>query len=388
VKRGMGGPSAPLHPAVGGALGPRRAVLTLRERLLIVGIYTAIAAATVVGFLFLLVVARSYALFFPLGVLSFTLGLRHGVDADHISAIDNTTRKLLQQEERPLTVGTWFSLGHSTIVVGMIVTLVVAFDFVNSTYGTFARVGSVLGTVVSGGFLWIIGLINLIIVLEIYRIFQGLRAGRLSEEALEEQLNKRGFMNRYFGRLFRIVNRPWQMYPVGVLFGLGFDTASEVTVIALTLGLSTGVAPVPVWTALLMPFLFTCGMVAVDTTDGIAMRYAYGWAFLKPIRKVYYNLTITIISVLVAFVIGTLEVLTVVASELGLSGPFWGSLSAVNGEAAWQYVGFGIIALFVVTWLVAMAIYRHRGYEEIGFPPRIPPGVGPERNSALPGSEP
>src|SRR5208283_3776727 len=180
-----------------------------------------------------------------------------------------------------------------------------------------------------------IGLINLVIVLEIYRIFQGLRAGRLSEEGLEEQLNKRGFMNRYFGRLFRVVNRPWQMYPVGVLFGLGFDTASEVTVIALTLGLSTGLAPVPVWTALLMPLLFTCGLVAV--------------------------------------VVGTLELLTVIAYELGLSGPFWNSLNAVNGETAWQYVGFGIIALFVGTWLVAMAVYRYRRYEDIGFPPRSPP---------------
>jgi nickel/cobalt transporter (NiCoT) family protein len=383
----MGGPTAPLPTSSEAVPSSAPGVLTVREKALIAGVYLAIAVATVVGFLLLLVVARSYALFLPLGVLSFTLGLRHGVDADHISAIDNTTRKLLQQDQRPLTVGTWFSLGHSTIVVGMIVVLVVAFDFVNHTYGTFAAVGSVLGTVVSGAFLWIIGLINLVIVLEIYRIFQGLQAGRLSEEGLEEQLNKRGFMNRYFGRLFRVVNRPWQMYPVGVLFGLGFDTASEVTVIALTLGLSTGLAPVPVWTALLMPFLFTVGMVAVDTTDGIAMRYAYGWAFLKPIRKVYYNLTITIISVLVAFVIGTLEVLTVLATELGLSGPFWSSLNAVNGEAAWQYVGFGIIALFVITWLVAMAIYRRRGYEQIAFPPRIPPSVGPERIPAAPVSE-
>jgi nickel/cobalt transporter (NiCoT) family protein len=384
----MARPAAPFLPTAGSASLPRSMVWTWREKLLIVGVYASIAVATISGFLLLLVVARAYALFLPLGVLSYTLGLRHGVDADHISAIDNTTRKLLQQQRRPLTVGTWFSLGHSTIVVGMIVALVVGFDFVSHTYGTFATVGSFVGTVISGAFLWIIGLINLVIVLEIYRIFQGLRAGRLSEEALEEQLNKRGFMNRYFGRLFGIVNRPWQMYPVGVLFGLGFDTASEVTVIALTLGLSTGVAPVPVWTALLMPFLFTCGMVAVDTTDGIAMRYAYGWAFLKPIRKVYYNLTITIISVLVAFVIGGLEVLTVVAGELGLSGPFWGSLNAVNGETAWEYVGFGIIALFLVTWVVAMAIYRHRRYEEIGFAPRSSEPSTSDRSPSAPALEP
>jgi len=380
--------ATPPTSSSGGSPPARSAVLSWREKVLIVGVYAAIAVATTVGFLLLLFVARSYALFLPLGVLSYTLGLRHGVDADHISAIDNTTRKLLQQERRPLTVGTWFSLGHSTVVVGMIIALVTAFDLVNNAYGTFATVGSFVGTIISGAFLWIIGLINLVIVLEIYRIFQGLRAGRLSEEALEEQLNKRGFMNRYFGRLFRIVDHPWQMYPVGVLFGLGFDTASEVTVIALTLGLSTGVAPVPVWTALLMPFLFTCGMVAVDTTDGIAMRYAYGWAFLKPIRKVYYNLTITIISVLVAFVIGGLEVLTVVAGELRLSGPFWDGLNAVNGETAWQYVGFGIIALFLVTWAVAMAVYRYRRYEEIGFAPPASPASGSERPPPSPASDP
>jgi nickel/cobalt transporter (NiCoT) family protein len=359
-------PATPAAPA-------RSIVLSWHEKLLVVGLYLTIGAATSVGFLLLLVVARSYALFLPLGVLSYTLGLRHGVDADHISAIDNTTRKLLQQEQRPLTVGTWFSLGHSTIVVGLIVALVLGLNLVNSASGSLAAFGSVVGTAISGAFLWIIGLINLVIVFEIYRIFQGLKSGSLSEAGLEEQLNKRGFMNRYFGGLFRIVRRPWQMYPVGVLFGLGFDTASEVALIVLTLGLATGVAPVPVWTALLMPFLFTCGMVAVDTTDGIAMRYAYGWAFLKPIRKIYYNLTITVISVLVAFVIGGLEVLTVLASELRLSGPFWGSLEAVNGETAWQYVGFGIIALFVGTWLGAMALYRYRRYEEIGFPPRSPP---------------
>ena len=383
----MGGGPAPAATTTGLGTEPGLRVLTWREKLTIVGVYTAIAVATVIGFLLLLVVARSYALFLPLGVLSYTLGLRHGVDADHISAIDNTTRKLLQQKQRPLTVGSWFSLGHSTIVIVMIVALVVAFNAVNSAYGTFTFVGTIVGTAVSAAFLWIIGLINLVIVFEIYRIFQGLRAGELSEQGLEEQLNKRGFMNRYFGGLFRVVNRPWQMYPVGVLFGLGFDTASEVTLIVLTLGIASGVAAVPIWTALLMPFLFTCGMVAVDTTDGIAMRYAYGWAFLKPVRKIYYNLTITVISVLVAFVIGGLEVLSVLAYELHLSGPFWNSLSAVNGETAWQYVGFGIIALFVVTWLAAMALYRHRRYEEIGFPPARPPAAA-DRTPTTRGASP
>ncbi len=356
-----------------------RSVLTLRERVVVVGIYLGIASATVVAFSFLWVAAGRYALLLPLGVLSYTLGLRHGVDADHISAIDNTTRNLLQDGERPLTVGTWFSLGHSSIVIGLVVALVLAVKSVNGAREAFSAFGSLAGTIISGAFLWVIGLINLVIVVEIYRIFRRLRSGHLSEVELEEQLNRRGFMNRVFGGLFRIVRRPWHIYPVGVLFGLGFDTASEVLVIVVTLGLTQGVAQVPVWTALLMPFLFTCGMVAVDTTDGIAMRYAYGWAFLKPIRKVYYNLTITIISVLVAFLIGSLEVLMVISSELGLSGPFWEPLNALNSETAWQYVGFGIIALFVVTWAVAMAIYRRRRYEEIGLgpPPAASPGANP-----------
>jgi nickel/cobalt transporter (NiCoT) family protein len=350
-------------------------VLARGEKLLIALLYVGIAGTTVAGFLLLFVAASSYALLFPLGVLSYTLGLRHGVDADHISAIDNTTRKLLQEGKRPLTVGTWFSLGHSTIVIGMIVALVFAFDSVNGARQAFTAFGSVAGTVVSAAFLAVIGLINLVIVFEIYRVFQGLRTGELSEEALEDQLNRRGFMSRYFGGLFRLVRKPWQIYPVGVLFGLGFDTASEVLVIVLTLGLSQGVAAVPVWTALLMPLLFTCGMVAVDTADGIAMRYAYGWAFLKPIRKVYYNLTVTVISVLVAFLVGGLEVLMVIGSELGLSGPFWNTLGALSNENAWEYVGFGIIALFVITWGVAMAVYRYRRYEEMGLGPRKPGAV-------------
>ena len=369
----MGGISASARAGAGTSPAATARVLTGSERLAIVGVYAAIAVATTVGFLLLLLVAHAYALFLPLGVLSYTLGLRHGVDAGHISAIDNTTRKLLQQKQRPLTVGTWFSLGHSTIVVVLIVALVAGFNAVNSGHDTLALFGSVIGTAVSAAFLWIIGLINLVIVFEIYRIFQGLRSGALSEQGLEEQLNKRGFMNRYFGGLFRVVNRPWQMYPVGLLFGLGFDTASEVALIVLTITLASGLGSVPIWAALIMPFLFTCGMVAVDTTDGIAMRYAYGWAFLKPVRKVYYNLTITVISVLVAFVIGGLEVLGVLGSELHLGGPFWNSLITVNGETAWMYVGFGIIGLFVVTWLVAMAIYRYRGYENIGFAPSSPP---------------
>ena len=261
-----------------------------------VAIYTAILGATTAGFAAVGLIARTYPVFIGLGALSRVLGFRHGVDADHIPAIDNTARKLLQQEKRPPTVGTWFSLGHSTIVVALIVALVLAVDAISGLIPGTAAVGTIVGTLVSGAFLYLIGVINLILALEVYRIFRELRAGRLDAHALEENLSKRGFMNRYFGGLFRLVNEPWQIHPIGVLFGLGFDTATEVAIIALTLKFGTGSGAVPIWRVLVLPFLFTCGMVLTDTTDGITMRFAYGWALLKPIRKVYYNLTITVIS--------------------------------------------------------------------------------------------
>ncbi len=302
---------------------------------------------------------------------------------DHIAAIDNTTRKLLNDGKRPLTVGTWFSLGHSTIVCGMIVALVVAFDFIRSQYNSFQSVGQVLGTVISGGFLFIIGLVNLIIVLEVYRIFQKLKNGELDQKALDEQMDKRGFFYRYFGKLFKVVNEPWQIYPIGVLFGLGFDTATEVIIIALAAGLAVTGA-FPLWAVLILPLLFTCGMVLSDTSDGLSMRYAYGWAFLNPIRKVYYNLTLTVISVMVAFAIGGIELLQVLSGELRLAGPFWTWLDGLDFET----LGFGIVGLFIGCWLVAMAIYRYKGYEKIGFGPApllagTPDSGGPPSGSNL-----
>jgi nickel/cobalt transporter (NiCoT) family protein len=360
-------------------LGPREG----RGAALILG---AIVAATALGFALTFYIGRTFGVFLGLGILAYTLGLRHGVDADHICAIDNTTRKLIQQGKRPYTVGTWFSLGHSTVVMAMLVGLVVAARFILGAYPTFAAVGAILGTAISGGFLYLIALINLLIFWEVYLIFRQLRAGQLDHEKLEAQLNNRGFMNRYFNWLFRFVNEPWQIYPVGVLFGLGFDTATEVTLIAITVTVGTAAAGFPLWMVLVLPFLFTCGMVLTDTSDGISMRYAYGWAFAKPIRKVYYNLTMTLISVLVAFVVGTIEILGVVAAEFGLSGGlfgFWTTMDWLSnatgpyGLDIWGYVGIGIVFLFIGCWLVAMLVYRLRRYEETGFaPPGADPGVG------------
>ncbi len=333
--------------------------LSPRERLLVLLIYLGIASITLAGFIASNSVGQSYVLLAGLGLVAYVFGLRHGVDADHIAAIDNTTRKLMQEGKRPLTVGMWFSLGHSTIVVGLIVSLVLATRAVVGAIPALQNVGSVLGTTVSGAFLWLIGIINVVIVIEVYRVFRGLREGKLNESHLEELLNNRGFMNRYFGHLFKLITKPWQIYPVGVLFGLGFDTASEVALIAISVGVGVSSA-VPVWMILVLPLMFTCGMVLVDTSDGVAMNLAYGWAFLKPIRKIYYNLTVTIISVLVAFLIGGVELLQVLSSELNLSGGFWGWLGRVDFET----MGYGIVGLFVGCWLVSIGLYRYKRFDE------------------------
>lgn len=349
-------------------------------------LYLAIAGVTLVAFWaafaylphnFSDQVTSGGLIFSGLAVTAYLLGLRHGFDADHIAAIDNTTRKLLNDGQRPLTVGTWFSLGHSTIVCGMIAALVLATDFVKNYYGAFASVGAVLGSLVSGVFLFIIGIVNVIIVLEVYRLFRGLRDRQLDQKALDEQMEKRGFLYRYFGRFFRIVQKPRDIYPIGVLFGLGFDTATEVLLISFSVAFAVG-TNIPFWAVMLLPLLFTCGMVLSDTTDGFAMRYAYGWAFEKPMRKIFYNLTLTVISVLVAFVIGGVELLQVLSTELGWGGPFWGWLNALDFET----LGIAIVVLFVGAWGIALAIYRYKGYEKIGF--GSPPAPGPPSGGGLP----
>jgi high-affinity nickel-transport protein len=372
------GPSRSAH-SMGTSGGTTNLALTSREKLEMAALYAAILVATVGAFAIAYTylphqtssnVTHTYLLFTGLGLTAYVLGLRHGFDADHIAAIDNTTRKLLNEGKRPLTVGTWFSLGHSTVVGGLVVGLVVATEFVQSHIQSFAAVGAVLGTLLSGTFLFLIGLINLVIVAEVYRIFRGLRDRTLDEGQLEAQLQQRGFLYRYFGRLFRVVERPSQIYPIGVLFGLGFDTATEVTLIAISVTVGASGA-IPLWAVLILPLLFTCGMVLSDTTDGFAMRYAYGWAFLKPIRKVYYNLTLTVISVMVAFAIGGVELLQVLSTELGWSGPFWSWMNALDFEQ----LGIGIVVLFLVSWGLAMLIYRWKRFEEVGLEPAPP--VGP-----------
>jgi len=290
------------------------------------------------------------------GVLAYTLGMRHAFDADHISAIDNTTRKLMAEGKRPLSVGFFFSLGHSTIVFLLAVLLNFGIrsldDQVKSGSSGLHQWTNIVGTSVSGFFLYLIAGLNIVILVSILRVFRDLRRGEFDNEELEEQLNKRGLMNRLLGGFARKVDTPWKIYPVGVLFGLGFDTASEVALLVLS---GTAVASgLPFYAILSLPVLFAAGMCLFDTLDGCFMNFAYGWAFSRPIRKVYYNIIITGLSVAVAFVIGTIELVGLLSSEFKLHGAFWHTMAAFNINRA----GFIIVAMFVVTWVAALAIWR------------------------------
>ena len=334
--------------------------LSQGDKLKIGVLYSLIALATILGFIASTIVGRLSLLLAGLGIIAYVFGLRHGVDADHIAAIDNTTRKLMQENQSPFTVGMWFSLGHSTIVVALIVGLVFVTRTIIGHISVLQSVGAIVGTTVSGAFLLLIGIANMVIVFGIYRIYKELKRGKLNQGDLERLLNDRGFLNRYFRPVFKILRKPWQIYPIGVLLGLGFDTATEVALIAISGGVGVN-SNVPIWMILVLPFTFTCGMVLVDTTDGVTMRMAYGWAFLNPIRKIYYNLTVTVISVFTALVIGSVELLQVTASELRLYGTFWNWLISLDFES----IGFGIIVIFLATWLVSTAIWKFGRLEEI-----------------------
>ncbi|GGS90262.1 HoxN/HupN/NixA family nickel/cobalt transporter [Streptomyces violaceus] len=297
-----------------------------------------------------------------IGVTAYTLGMRHAFDADHIAAIDNTTRKLMGEGQRPLSVGYWFSLGHSSIVFVLAFLLTLG---VKTLAGPVRHDGSALhnvigliGTTVSGTFLYLIAAVNLVILAGIWKVFRAMRSGRYDEAALEEQLDKRGFMNRLLGRVMKSVSKPWQMYPLGILFGLGFDTATEIALLVLA---GSGAASGLPWYAILcLPVLFAAGMCLLDTVDGSFMNFAYGWAFSKPVRKVYYNLTITGLSVAVALLIGTVELLGLLTEKFGLHGPFWDWISGLD----LNILGYAVVALFVATWVVALLVWRFGRIEE------------------------
>jgi high-affinity nickel-transport protein len=283
-----------------------------------------------------------------LGALAYTFGLRHAFDADHIAAIDNTTRKLLQERQRPLGVGFFFSLGHSSIVFALATVLAIGTHAAGAKIPAFQHYGSFLGASVSGTFLWLIGILNLIVLIDIVRLFFDLRQGFYDEQRLEQRLHDRGFMNRFFiGRLSKRITKSWHMYPLGVLFGLGFDTASEIALLALAAGVATH--QVPFLAVVSLPLLFAAGMSLMDTIDGAFMSHAYGWAFSNPVRKIFYNISVTSLSVTVALVIGTIELLQV-----------FGWL----GELDFGTIGYGIVGLFVLTWALSFAVWKVRRIEE------------------------
>ena len=330
----------------------------------VVALYVLLFIFNAAAWLWAIVAFGSYPVLLGTAALAYSFGLRHAFDADHIAAIDNVTRKLMQEGRRPVGVGLFFSLGHSTIVVALTIAIAIAATALQDRFDAFKSFGAVAGTLVSALFLFAIAIANIIILILVWRTFQTVRkGGRFVEEQLDLALANRGLLGRLFRRFFRLIERSWQMYPLGVLFGLGFDTATEVGL----LGVSATQASqgLSIWSILVFPALFTAGMTLIDTTDSVLMLGAYGWAFIKPIRKLYYNLTITAVSVIVAVIVGGLETLNLIGDQLGLtdSGGFWGAVGSLNDN--FGVLGYVIVGVFVVGWAISYVVYHVNGYDEI-----------------------
>ena len=347
-----------------------RAALTPAEWARAGGLAAAVIGLHVVGFglLFGVVVPHHFSLgaggafTAGVGLTAYTLGMRHAFDADHIAAIDNTTRKFMGEGQRPLSVGFFFSLGHSTVVFALALLFALGVRAlageVQDDGSTLHSATGLIGTGVSGTFLYVIAAVNLVVLVGIGRVFRDMRRGVYSEDQLEDLLQSRGFMNRFLGRFTNAVRKPWQMYPLGILFGLGFDTATEVALLFLAAGAAG--AGLPWYAILCLPVLFAAGMSLLDTIDGSFMNFAYGWAFSQPVRKVYYNITITALSVAVALLLGTIELLSIAADKLSLDGAFWSWVAGIDLNA----VGYIVVGLFVATWAVALAVWRFGRLEE------------------------
>jgi nickel/cobalt transporter (NiCoT) family protein len=346
-----------------------RTALSPREWLRLGSMFAVIAGLHLIGWITLvgLVAPQNFSLGdkvlgVGVGLTAYTLGLRHAFDADHIAAIDNTTRKLMNDGQRPLGVGFFFSLGHSTVVFGLAALLSVGVKAivgpVQDDSSALHHYTGLIGTTVSGVFLYLIAIINVIILIGILRVFAQMRRGEYDETALEEQLNNRGFLNRFLGRFTKSITKSWQMYPVGVLFGLGFDTATEIAL--LVLAGTSAAAGLPWYAILCLPVLFAAGMSLLDTIDGSFMNFAYGWAFSKPVRKVYYNMTITGLSVAVALIIGSIELLGLLAQQLNWSGGIWDWIGGID----LNLIGYVIVGMFVATWAIAVLIWKFGRIEE------------------------
>ncbi len=308
------------------------------------------------------VALRGNAVLFGSAFLAYSFGLRHAVDADHIAAIDNSTRKLMQQGQRPVAVGLFFSLGHSFVVVLLSLAVGFAAFQVSSRFGDLKAIGGIIGTSASALFLFLLAAFNIVVLISVSRTFHAVKRGApFSEDDFDILLNNRGFLARLFRPLFRLVSKSWHLFPIGVLFGLGFDTATEVALFGISAtqaanGASFGML-------LVFPALFTAGMTLIDTIDGALMLGAYGWAFMKPIRKLYYNIVITSVSVVVAVLIGGIETLGLIGESLKLEGPFWDAIGSLNGN--FGVLGYIIVGVFALSWLLSVVIYRAKGYDDL-----------------------
>jgi nickel/cobalt transporter (NiCoT) family protein len=376
-------PSSRLHAV--------RTALTVREWGRLVAMFGFILAVNVAGWaIFVLYVmphhfdyrgeggSRGLGVGIGVAITAWFLGFRHAFDADHISCIDNTTRKLMADGKRPLGTGFFFSFGHSTIIVAVGVGITIAaravFGAMVDPSSAYETAGGAIGTLLSAGFLYLIALLNLIVLAGIFKVFREMRSHRYDEQQLEAQLQARGLMYRFFGRFMRSINHTWQLYFVGLVFGIGFDTATEVVLLAATA--YAAIQGLPYFAVLALPFLFSGGMMLFDTLDGCFMNFAYGWAFARPVRKVYYNLVITALSIGAAFIIGTIEILGILTTELHLHGAFWNTVANFNINVA----GFCIAALFVLVWAAAL-IYWRVGQVETRWSANVAAGQPPPRRS-------
>ncbi|HEY8594046.1 MAG TPA: HoxN/HupN/NixA family nickel/cobalt transporter [Devosiaceae bacterium] len=328
----------------------------------VLGFFAFLVAGNIAAWAWALMAFHDKPVLLGTALLAYSFGLRHAFDADHIAAIDNVTRKLMEHGERPVSAGFFFSLGHSTVVVALTLAIAATATLLTTRFDWLAELGSLVGTSVSAGFLLLIAFANLIVFIGIYKAFRAARAGRPIDEAdVDGILARRGLLGRVFHRLFGLISKSWHMYPLGVLFGLGFDTATEIGLLGIS---ATQVTQgVDIWSILVFPALFTAGMALVDTVDGVLMIGAYGWAFVRPVRKLYYNMTVTLVSVVVAFVIGGIEVLTLIGDRLSLEGPFWSVVAAAGDH--FGLVGYAIVGLFVGSWLISWLVYRLRGYDRL-----------------------
>jgi high-affinity nickel-transport protein len=328
----------------------------------IAGIYGLLAIINVGAWIWAVIAFRAQPLLLSTGLLAYGFGLRHAVDADHIAAIDNVTRKLMQAGRRPVSIGFFFAIGHSTVVLLATAAVAATAATLQGRFEAWKGLGGVISTSVSASFLFLVAAMNIVILRGIWQTFRRVRqGGDYADDALDPMLNRSGPLTRLFHPAFRLVSASWHMFPLGFLFGLGFDTATEVSL----LGVSAAEAAkgISTWSIMVFPALFAAGMSLVDTTDGVLMLGAYEWAFVRPVRKLYYNLTITLVSILVALLIGGIEALGLIEGRLGLTGPLWNFIGRLNGN--FGTLGFAIIGVFVVSWAVSALVYRIKGYDRL-----------------------